>query len=36
MKNIQLYTKLQNKGLYLNLHIIQNSFFELLEIYENN
>jgi len=35
MKNLQLYNKLQNRGLYLNLHIIQNGFFELLEIYEN-
>ena len=35
MRNLQLYNKLKNRGLYLNLHIIQNGFFELLEIYEN-
>lgn len=34
-KNLHLYNKLQNRGLYLNLHIIQNGFFELLEYYEN-
>lgn len=34
-QNLHLYNKLQNRGLYLNLHIIQNGFFELLEYYEN-
>ena len=34
--NMTLYKKLNNRGLYLNLHIIQNGFFELLELYENN
>lgn len=33
--NMSLYKKLHNRGLYLNLHIIQNGFFELLELYEN-
>ena len=35
-QNISVYKKLHNCGLYLNLHIIQNGFFELLELYENN
>lgn len=34
-QNISVYKKLHNCGLYLNLHIIQNGFFELLELYEN-
>jgi hypothetical protein len=34
-QNISLYNNLYNRGLYLNLHIIQNGFFELLELYEN-
>jgi len=33
-QNIALYNNLHNRGLYLNLHIIQNGFFELLELYE--